>query len=79
VFVVRDVLRTNDHVELSLVIALFKDAAIEHVVMDANISVLEGTIGIFPRRLMVLDEDYDEARNILLEAEILQSGTELKR
>jgi hypothetical protein len=79
VFVVRDVLRTNDHVELSLAIALFKDAAIEHVVMDANISVLEGTIGIFPRRLMVLDEDYDEARNILLEAEILQSGTELKR
>ena len=75
----RDVLRTNDNVELSLVIALFKDAAIEHVVMDANISVLEGTIGIFPRRLMVLDEDYDEARNILLEAEILQSGTELKR
>lgn len=67
----RDVLRTNDPVELSLAIALLKDANIEHVVMDANISVLEGTIGIFPRRLMVLDEDHEAARSILVAAEIL--------
>ncbi len=70
----RDVLRTNDPVELSLAVALLKDAAIEHVVMDANISVLEGTIGIFPRRLVVLDEDYEEARGLLREAEILDNG-----
>ncbi len=70
----RDVLRTKDPVELSLAVALLKDAAIEHVVMDANISVLEGTIGIFPRRLMVLDEDYEEARGLLREAEILDNG-----
>jgi len=69
----RDVLRTNDHVELSLAIALLKDADVEHVVMDAHISVLEGTIGIFPRRLMVLDEDFREARDILIAAEILDS------
>jgi hypothetical protein len=70
----RDVLRTNDPIELSLTVALLKLAAIEHVVMDANISVLEGTIGIFPRRLMVLDEDYEEARGLLREAEILDNG-----
>lgn len=70
----RDVLRTNDPIELSLTVALLKDAAIEHVVMDANISVLEGTIGIFPRRLVVLDEDYEEARGLLREAEILDNG-----
>ena len=70
----RDVLRTKDPVELSLALALLKDAAIEHVVMDANISVLEGTIGIFLRRLMVLDEDYEEARGLLREAEILDNG-----
>ena len=69
----RDVLRTNDHVELSLAIALLKDGYLEHVVMDGHISVLEGTIGIFPRRLMVLDEDYEEARDILIAAEILDS------
>lgn len=70
----RDVLRTNDPVELSLAVALLRDAAIEHAVMDTNISVLEGTIGIFPRRLMVLDEDYEEARGLLREAEILDNG-----
>jgi len=70
----RDVLRTKDPVELSLALALLKDAAIEHVVVDANISVLEGTIGIFPRRLVVLDEDYQEARGLLREAEILDNG-----
>jgi len=68
------VLRTKDPVELSLALALLKDAAIEHVVVDANISVLEGTIGIFPRRLVVLDEDYEEARGLLREAEILDNG-----
>jgi len=70
----RDVLRTNDPVELSLAVALLKDAAIEHVVMDANISVLEGTIGIFPCRLMVLDEDCKVTRGLLREAEILDNG-----
>lgn len=70
----RDVLRTNDLVELSLAMALLKDGDVEHVVMDGHISVLEGTIGIFPRRLMVLDEDYNEARDILIAAEILDSG-----
>jgi hypothetical protein len=70
----RDVLRTKDPVELSLALALLKDAAIEHVVVNANISVLEGTIGIFPRRLVVLDEDYEEARGLLREAEILDNG-----
>jgi hypothetical protein len=69
----RDVLRTNDPVELSLAMALLKDAAVEHVVMDGNISVLEGTIGIFPRRLMVLGDDYGAARSILVAAEILDS------
>ena len=69
----RDVLRTNDPVELSLATALLKDAGIEHVVMDGNISILEGSIGIFPRRLMVLDEDYQGARSLLQAAEILDS------
>jgi len=54
---------------------LLKDADLEHVVMDGHISVLEGTIGIFPRRLMVLDDDYLLAKDILIAAEILDSAT----
>jgi len=38
--------------------------------MDVNMSVLEGSIGILPRRLMVLDADMDEARIVLSDNEI---------
>ncbi len=72
----RAVLKTNDPVELSLATALLKDAGIGHVVLDGNISILEGSIGIFPRRLMVLDEDYRNARGLLQAAEILDSVTD---
>ena len=49
--------RTNDPVELFLAMALLKDAAVEHLAMEGNTPVFEGTIGIFPYRLMVLDDD----------------------
>jgi len=38
--------------------------------MDVNMSVLEGSIGILPRRLMVRADDLDEARKILIDHEI---------
>lgn len=31
-------------------------------------SVLEGSIGVFPRRLLVVDEDVPRARRLLVEA-----------
>ena len=71
----RDALRTNDRVELSLAIALPKDAAVEQVFMDVNIPALEGSIGISPRRLIVPNKGYGTARGVLLDAEILDSRT----
>lgn len=59
--------------------ALFKDGDVKHVVMDGHMSVLDGTIGIFLRRLMDLDEDYNEAHDILIAAEILDSGVGVGR
>ncbi len=67
----RELLRTNDHVELSLSTALLDDAGIGHVVLDTHASILEGSISAIPRRLMVLDEDFDAARVALVDAEIL--------
>jgi Putative prokaryotic signal transducing protein len=37
-------------------------------VVDQNMSVLEGSIGIFPRRILVDDDDSDAARELLAEA-----------
>lgn len=61
-------LQTNNPVLLSYVQSLLADAGIEAVVFDSNISILEGSIGVFPRRVMVLDEDVGRARHALWEA-----------
>ena len=70
----KELLRTNDLVKLSWLSALLKDAGIESIVLDANMSVVEGSVGILPRRLMVADDQVDEARAVLAE-----SGEELPK
>ena len=70
----KELLRTNDLVRLSWLGALLKDAGIESIVLDANMSLLEGSVGILQRRLMVADDQLDEARAILAE-----SGEELPK
>jgi len=61
----RAVLKTNDPVLLSLAQALLSDAGIGVAVFDGHMSVMEGSLGILPRRLMVCDGEYELARTIL--------------
>ena len=61
----KELIRTNDPVRLSFLSALLADAGIEAVVLDTHTSILEGSIGALPRRLMVCDADADRAANIL--------------
>jgi hypothetical protein len=61
----REIVRTNDAVLVSAVAALLDGASIPHVVYDQNMSVLEGSIGILPRRVMVAEEDAAAARRLL--------------
>ena len=61
---------TNDPVRLSFVTALLRDAGIEPLVFDQQMSVLEGSIGAIPRRVMVADEDASLARRVLRDAGI---------
>jgi tRNA1(Val) A37 N6-methylase TrmN6 len=64
----RELLRTTDLVRLSWCQALLAGSHIGTVVLDSHTSVLEGSIGAIPRRLMVADEDYDEAFRLLGDA-----------
>ena len=64
----REILRTTDIVRLSWLTALLADAGIEAVVLDHHTSVLEGSIGAIPRRLMVAADDAAQALRILREA-----------
>ena len=61
----RDVLKTNDPVLLSFAEALLADAGIRAVVFDTHMSIMDGSLGVLPRRLMVPDEDYDRAKTVL--------------
>ncbi len=60
-----ELLRSNDPVRLSWVTALLADADIDTVVFDTHTSIIEGSIGALPRRLMVLDDDLSRARHVL--------------
>jgi hypothetical protein len=72
---VKEILRTNDAVLVSAVVALLDGADIPHVVLDQNMSVLEGSLGILPRRLLVADDHAASARRLLQEAGL---GAELR-
>lgn len=61
----RPVLKTNDPVLLSFAQSLLADADIDSFVFDENTSVMEGSLGILPRRLMVADEDLARGTVIL--------------
>ena len=66
----KELLRTNDAVLLSYVSALLEEEDIAFTVADLNMSVLEGSIGILPRRVLVETDRIAQARNLLTEAGI---------
>ncbi len=57
----KELLRTNDPVRLSWAQAVLADAGIESLVLDQYTSIVEGSIGAIPRRLMVLERDHRRA------------------
>jgi hypothetical protein len=63
-----ELLRTNDAVLISAVEALLGGAGIECIVADRFMSVLEGSIGILPRRVLVPDDEISKARKVLTQA-----------
>ena len=71
----KELIRTNDVVVISFAESLMRDAGIAHFVADGNMSVMEGSLGVLPRRLLVEDERIEEARRLLQDAGI---GTEAR-
>ena len=69
----KEVLRTNDLVLLSYATHVLAEAGIEATVFDAHMSAVEGSIGAFPRRLMVQEEDIARALRELGNAAITSS------
>lgn len=63
-----ELIRTNDMVLISFIEALLDEARIEHMVLDTNMSVLEGSLGVLPRRVLVDGERMNQARRVLRDA-----------
>ena len=61
----KELLRTNDPTVIAYASALLEGEGIEAFQMDVHMSVLEGSIGVLPRRLMVRQADLFRARAVL--------------
>jgi hypothetical protein len=64
----KELLRTNNPVLVSWITAALDEQGIEVLVFDQNMSIMEGSLGILPRRVMVADEDLPKAKEILRQA-----------
>jgi len=69
----KELLKTNNAVRLSYAISLLRDRGLAPVVFDQHMSILDGSIGALPRRLMIDDGEYQAARRILIEAQVLDA------
>ena len=65
----RELLRTNNVVRLSWAQARLAEAGIDSLVLDHHTSLVEGSIGAIPRRLMVAARDHRRARAVIAAAE----------
>jgi len=65
-----ELIRTNDMVLISFVEALLKEAGIGYYLADQNMSVMEGSLGVLPRRVLVPSDEIAAARALMTEAGI---------
>jgi hypothetical protein len=65
---VRELVRTNDAVLISAIEALLESAGIPHLVADRYMSIMEGSIGVLPRRILVPEDYAANARRLLRDA-----------
>jgi uncharacterized membrane protein len=68
----RLIVRATDPVLISFVEALFREAGIALHVADSSISIMQGSISAFPRRVLVSDDDWERAARLLEEADLGQ-------
>ena len=61
----KELFSTNDITKFVYAESILNSNDIVSFTLDENISVLEGSIGILPRRLMVLENDYEQALELL--------------
>jgi hypothetical protein len=69
-----ELLRSNDPVLISFTASLLEDAKITHTVADTHMSIIDGSIGAIPRRVLVAEDQLANARALLADAGV-EAGT----
>ena len=69
----KELLKANEPVLLSWIVATLAGEGIEAIVLDTHTSIVQGSISAIPRRVMVQDEDYPRARRLMVDAGQLPS------
>lgn len=70
----QELIRTNDPVLLSFIRALLDEQEVTYHVADEAFSSIEGSLSIFPRRVLVDDDDLARARRLLKDAGVQVEG-----
>ncbi|GAA0772555.1 DUF2007 domain-containing protein [Roseibium denhamense] len=63
-----EIVRTNDPVLISFLESILDDAGIKHFVADGNMSILEGSLAMIPRRVLVDSDQLQKARMLITDA-----------
>ncbi|MBN9671111.1 DUF2007 domain-containing protein [Roseibium aggregatum] len=63
-----EIVRTNDPVLISFLESILEEAGISHFVADGNMSILEGSLAMIPRRVMVDSDQLEKARKLVRDA-----------
>lgn len=76
----KEILRTNYPALINYVENLMSQADIKYLLADQHASIMDGSIGALPRRILVPDDDFDQALRIMREADLADeiSRTHLK-
>jgi len=72
----REILRSSDPTVIAFATALLTGEGIDCFPLDVHMSILEGSLGVLPRRLMVRDGDYFMASVVLRDNRIDTGGAQ---
>ena len=72
----KELVRANDPALLSYVQNLLEEAGIDFLLADQHMSIMDGSIGALPRRILVPEDDFDRAKRIMRETGL---GDEISR
>lgn len=70
----KELLRTTDPTVIAFASVLLEGEGIAAFQLDVHMSVLDGSLGILPQRLMVADADHFRAMAILRDNDLAESG-----